>query len=498
MRKNRIIQQQNEFSILALDDDQTMTITLQAYFSAAGFNVEIENDPVAAIERIRNNNYDILLLDFLMTPVCGDQVVSRIREFNKTLFIILLTGHKSMAPPIKTIRELDIQGYYEKSDRFDQLELLVESCVKSIRQMRTIRDFRDGLRKILDSVPHLYQLQSIDQIMNSALGYTAGFLGSQNSCIYIETDEGQSSFAGSGKYAGDKQAGKVWYEAVCTMAYDPEEQDELVIPLMNESHEIFGVICAEPSDQIKDDALPLFSLYIKQVSGAICNAMLHSLINTKNEELEKTYCTLHDNYLDIISLMRSMVDARDIYTRGHSDRVSHYAQLIARALDKDSEYLDRIKVAGLFHDIGKISISDKILLKDSKLTPEEYEMVKFHAESGKQILSAVSLFKDIAPIVECHHERPDGKGYPHGLKDGNIPEESRIIGIADAFDAMTSNRSYARRLTLEQAIAELQRGKNTQFDSLFVDIFVKLLEDYEAIQEEVNWTYMQPDDVALK
>ena len=497
MRKNRIIQQQNDFSILALDDDQTMTITLQAYFTAAGFNVEIENDPIAAIERIRNNHYDILLLDFLMTPICGDQVVSRIREFNKNIFIILLTGHKSMAPPIKTIRELDIQGYYEKSDKYDQLELLVESCVKSLRQMRTIRDFRDGLRKILDSVPKLYQLQSIKQIMNLVLSQTAVFLGSSNNCIYIETADGQPLFEGSGKYAGNKQAGRLWYEAVCTMAYDPEEEDSLVIPLTNESHEIFGIICAEPSEQIKDDAVPLFNLYIKQVSGAISNAMLHTLLNAKNEELEKTYGTLHDNYLDIISLMRSMVDARDIYTRGHSDRVSHYAQLIARALGKDSDYLDRIKIAGLFHDIGKISISDKILLKDSRLTPEEYEKVKFHAERGKQILSAVSLFKDIAPIVECHHERPDGKGYPNGYQGDDIPEESRIISIADAFDAMTSNRSYARRLTLEQAIDELLRGKGSQFDGKLVDVFVKLLENFDTIQAEVNWTYVQSEEIEI-
>lgn len=495
MRKNRIIQQQNEISILALDDDQTMTITLQAYFSAAGFNVEIENDPVAAIERIRNNKYDILLLDFLMTPICGDQVVTRIREFNKNLFIILLTGHKSMAPPIKTIRELDIQGYYEKSDRFDQLELLVESCVKSIRQMRTIRDFRDGLKQILDSIPHLYQIQSIDQILLAVLGHTVSFLCSQNSCIYIETEDGKPRFSGSGSYAGNEQAGKEWYQSVCSMTYNPEEEEVLVIPLMNEAHEIFGVICAEPSDQVQDDAITLFSLYVRQVSGAICNALLHSLINAKSNELEKTYCALHDNYLDIISLMRSMVDARDIYTRGHSDRVSYYAQLIARAMGKDKDYLDRIKVAGLFHDIGKISISDKILLKDSRLTAEEYELVKFHAERGQQILSAVSLFKDIAPIVESHHERPDGKGYPHGIGDGDIPEESRIISIADAFDAMTSNRSYARRLTLEQATDELRRGKNTQFDSRIVDIFVKLLEDFDTIQEDVNWTYLQSDDI---
>ena len=113
----------------------------------SGYHVDVENNPYTAIERIRTGSYDILLLDFLMAPICGDQVVEEIRKFNKELFIILLTGHKSMAPPVKTIRQLDIQGYYEKNDRFDQLELLVESCVKSIKQMRTIKEYKADLEK---------------------------------------------------------------------------------------------------------------------------------------------------------------------------------------------------------------------------------------------------------------------------------------------------------------------------------------------------------------
>lgn len=138
---------QNRISILTLDDDPIITSTIQAYFQRSGYQVDVENNPHTAIERVRTGSYDILLLDFLMAPICGDQVVEEIRKFNKDLFIILLTGHKSMAPPVKTIRQLDIQGYYEKNDRFDQLELLVESCVKSIKQMRTIREYKSDLEK---------------------------------------------------------------------------------------------------------------------------------------------------------------------------------------------------------------------------------------------------------------------------------------------------------------------------------------------------------------
>ena len=146
MRKSKIAAPA-QISILTVDDDPIITSTIKDYFERSGYDVDIENDPVNAIERVRTGNYDIMLLDFLMNPICGDQVVEEIRKFNKDLFIVLLTGHKSMAPPVKTIRLLDIQGYYEKDDRFDQLELLVESCVKSIKQLRTIREYQNDMSR---------------------------------------------------------------------------------------------------------------------------------------------------------------------------------------------------------------------------------------------------------------------------------------------------------------------------------------------------------------
>ena len=144
MRKSRKTLD-TQISILTLDDDPIITSTIQDYFKRSGYEVDVENNPIKAIERIKVSSYDILLLDFLMSPICGDQVVEEVRKFNKNLCIILLTGHKSMAPPIKTIRQLDIQGYYEKDERFDQLELMVESCVKSIRQMRVIQEYQESL-----------------------------------------------------------------------------------------------------------------------------------------------------------------------------------------------------------------------------------------------------------------------------------------------------------------------------------------------------------------
>ena len=160
--------------------------------------------------------------------------------------------------------------------------------------------------------------------------------------------------------------------------------------------------------------------------------------------------------------------------------------LLAQALGKPQEYVERIRVAGLFHDIGKIAVPDDILMKEGPLSDAEYEVIKEHPEHGAQILAAVSQLFDILPAVRYHHERYDGKGYPQGLKGDEIPESARIIAVADAFDAMVSTRRYRRSMSLECAVKELIEGKDTQFDGRMVDIFLPLLEHYEDILEEMK------------
>lgn len=492
MRKNKVVKQQTEFSILTLDDDEIMTVTLQSYFQSSGYTVDIENDPYRAIERIRNHHYDILLLDFLMKPICGDVVVQKIREFNPDLYIILLTGHKSMAPPIQTIRELDIQGYYEKSDRFDQLELLVESCVKSIRQMRLIRRYQESLQKIVDNIPALYLIQDTQSVAKTVLRQSAEFLEASDLYIYLEQKGSpRPVFEGTGRYCNRPEIGQEGLRRILEQGeLSPVcDKNALCFPLIDGQHRVFGIICADVSVKATPDIVTLFELYCKQAGAALSNVFLHTLLNDKNIELENAYASLRDNYLEIITVMRSMVDARDIYTRGHSDRVAFYAGLLAREMGKDEDFIQRIHVAGTFHDIGKIGTSDDILFKSSKLTDQEFDEIKKHSARGKKILSAVTLFQDIAPIVESHHERYDGTGYPSGLRGLDIPEEARMISIADAFDAMTSNRRYRSSMTLEQAKQELIRGKGTQFDAQLVDHFLKAIVDFDSIQTIIERTY---------
>ena len=354
MRIGNILKEQEEtqnaqnnnssYKILAVDDEIGIVDSLSIFLKRSGYTFAGETDPTKAIERLKNEHFDLLLLDFIMTPLHGDQVVEEIRKFNKELYIILLTGHKDLAPPLETIRRLDIQGYCEKSDKFDQLLLLIESGIKSVAQMQEIKRI--------------------------------------------------------------------------------------------------------------------------------------------NDELSDTYEKLEKAYMESIQTVRYTVEAKDTYTRGHSDRVSEYSVLIGEKLGLNEEDLRRLRIGGLFHDVGKIGVPDNILQKNGKLSDDEYSEIKNHPTIGAHILSSASIFQDIIPIVKHHHERFDGRGYPGQLKGEEIPYLARIAAVADSFDAMTSRRVYRDSLPINVVIEEIEKNKGTQFDPSVADAFLDILRNnYDKIKE---------------
>lgn len=347
MRKglqNLVSSENTNYKIIAVDDEQGILDSLSIFLKRSGYNFTGVTNPQEAVEKVRNEHFDLMILDFIMTPIHGDQVVEEIRTFNKDIYILLLTGHKDLAPPLDTIKRLDIQGYCEKSDKFDQLLLLIESGIKSIKQMNEIKKI--------------------------------------------------------------------------------------------------------------------------------------------NDKLSDTYDKLEKAYLESIQTLRYTVEAKDTYTRGHSDRVSEYSVLIGKQLGLPDNEIKNLQLGGLFHDVGKIGIPDTILQKDSKLTDDEYSQIKNHPSIGAHILSTATIFQDIIPIVKHHHEKYDGTGYPGQLKGNDIPYLARITAIADTFDAMTSKRSYRDSLPLEIVISEFEKYKGTQFDPEITDVFLDILKNhYNEIQE---------------
>lgn len=191
----------------------------------------------------------------------------------------------------------------------------------------------------------------------------------------------------------------------------------------------------------------------------------------------------------VIRLMRAMssaIDARDAYTRGHSRRVGRYAQGIAKHLKLNDEECEQLYLTGLLHDIGKIGVPDRVLLKAGRLSDEEFDLIKQHPEIGYRILEPIAELSFALPGVLHHHERVDGRGYPHGLQGDNIPFSARILAVADAYDAMTSSRTYRTAMTMDRARQILTEGAGQQWDKNIVVAFLRILDDVVVSQDSTK------------
>lgn len=204
---------------------------------------------------------------------------------------------------------------------------------------------------------------------------------------------------------------------------------------------------------------------------------LESEVERRTEELEESRHKLQILSLQVVKTLASAIDAKDRYTNGHSSRVAMYSKEIARRAGKPVEFQDEIYIVALLHDIGKIGIPDNILNKNSKLTDEEYETIKQHPSIGVEILKNITEMPNIEIGAHYHHERFDGKGYPEGLAGYDIPEIGRIIAVADAYDAMTSRRSYRSALPQEAVREEIVKGRGLQFDPDFADVMLKMIDE---------------------
>ena len=206
------------------------------------------------------------------------------------------------------------------------------------------------------------------------------------------------------------------------------------------------------------------------------------LIYQSNEQIIKTQQKhrkeLEEFTKSIIGAFTNCIDGKDAYTNGHSYRVALYTTMLANKLGvTDQATLDKYYNIGLLHDIGKISIPDAILTKPGKLTPDEFETIRSHAQEGYKILKDVKIQEDIADGAHYHHERYDGTGYPDGLFGKDIPLVARIIAVADAFDAMSSTRSYRKKLPLDYIAKEIETYAGTQFDPEVANAFLSLYEE---------------------
>lgn len=249
----------------------------------------------------------------------------------------------------------------------------------------------------------------------------------------------------------------------------------MITPLKVEN-KITGFISLDISKYSKKK----FSEEYKEIMKALALLASSFMANKMSARIQ------HETQLSLVRSLVELVETRDAYTRGHSERVARYAKKIASDLFKDDERLNNLYLAGLLHDIGKIVIDDEILNKAGQLSVYEEQKMMEHPETGYRVLNAGKQLRPIANFVKCHHERWDGKGYPDKLKGEEIPLEARILTVADSFDAMMSERPYREgSMNLEQVIEELKENAGTQFDPAIVKRFIYLIDSGEIIVENL-------------
>jgi len=199
---------------------------------------------------------------------------------------------------------------------------------------------------------------------------------------------------------------------------------------------------------------------------------LKKLVAERTVKLQEAYLTLKKAHLDSVKVLAGAIDAKDPYTRGHSDRVRQMSLQIAAALGFTQERMEVLEYGALLHDIGKIGIKDEILRKPKALSAEEYQKIREHPLIGVKIVEGIEFFKDKIPMIRNHHEQFDGKGYPDRLAGEAIPLEARIIAVPDAFDAMASLRPHQRTRSLGDILLEMEQYRGSQFDPRILEIFL--------------------------
>lgn len=211
----------------------------------------------------------------------------------------------------------------------------------------------------------------------------------------------------------------------------------------------------------------------------------YELLSAKETILKE----LKELFFTTIKSISSALDAKDQYTSGHSFRVTMYSLILASEMRLEDDIIEQAEMAGLLHDIGKIGISDYILSKPGKLTNEEYEIMKLHPALGKKMLNGIKKLNDVSLWLNSHHERWDGKGYPEGISGEEIPLTSRILAVADTYDAMTTDRSYRKALSHQTAVEEIERCSGSQFDPLIVEVFLRIKDIFESSSQNPDYYY---------
>ena len=468
--------------ILLIDDEKVIRDVASEILKGSGYHVETECCGEDGFQRLLLEPFDLVITDIKMPGLSGIQLIKMIRErVSSELPVIVITGNGTVDTAIETMAH-GTQGFVvkpftpEKMSKTVQRVLEKDSLIRENIKLKALIPLLEVSKRMVAEV-HVARLT--DMIVDEAAKYTAADQASlmmvdQEGQLQVKQTQGTLLPEEEGKSSGSFQLAE-WVmnnkrpfllgapfsadAPFSRTSFSDQLSSILCVPIVlkGESMGVLSLSYIACKSRFSDSDMELISVLCGQAAIAVENARLH----------ERT----EQQYFSMISTLASAIEARDRYTADHAARLARCAVLIGEEMGVESGYLHTIATAGLLHDIGKIGIPDHILLKQGKLTEEEYDVIKTHPDIGVNILNKMADMESVKLLVKYHHEQFSGGGYPSGLAGDDIPLGARIIALADAFEAMTSARPYRQPMSLECALKEIKEGAGTQFDPDVVNAF---------------------------
>ena len=488
--------------ILVVDDEEMILNIFREYLeSMNNYTVFTASDGLEALDIVKKEEINCCFTDLVMPRLDGLELTERIHLYDNTIPVVVMTGYPSMDSAIKTLKN-GVVDFLTKPIKMDQISLAIERVMRErslfvdnlllkeeAKRNERLREINQELHQKIKEVETINLiLHHLDQAATSKDLFTilVDLSGEVTSC-----DEAHFCISGQGmrdpviitSFFKDKDrtigdAGciegdiikKVEDDGIPLLIRENDNNDSIMaIPLKIRSR-VFGILISLIRDSkryFNEKDLYFLNFLTEKASFLIENLAL--------------YENIYENLFSALYAFVETIEARDPYTKQHSTRVTGYAVSIAKAIRCSQEEIDMLDVSGNLHDIGKIGIPDNILLKPGRLTEGEFEVIKRHPIIGGNIIGHFGLWTDEQKIIKHHHERWDGRGYPDRLKGEETPFLSRIISVADVYDALTSDRSYRKRMEDDVSVGIIREEAGSQFDPKIVDVFLKLHDQGEII-----------------
>ncbi len=488
-----------EAHILVVDDESSVRELLQEFLSLEGYGVDTAADGNDALDHLGKSSYDIILTDLEMPGMNGLDLLKKADALGQSHKFIMLTGYGTVETAIMALK-LGAIDYILKPFKLEELGLIIRNAI----HRRKLEEENIRLKEALS----LYQISEA-MVMNSNVRSVIELI-LEKAMIELDADIIMLSLK---EPLSSPRVKRMYKSAVGITARDAVrllDRDKVFGMLREKRYVIVngGGINAIASDDgppvdvrsflsvavgFSDRFYGAFSAFrvkenmpfteANRKLAAIFAERLTSLLEVKRSDEG-----LQLAMIESIESFANALEAKEPYTKGHSDRVSVYAKMLAERMHLDGKSVSDIAQAGRLHDIGKIGMRYDALTKTDGLSKEEYDQFKMHTIVGANILKPMKFLADIIPIILYHHERYDGKGYPEGLKGTEIPIGARVLAVCDSFDVMTSDRPYRKPLSRERVLADLKNNKGTQFDPEVVDAMLLLIEEGEVpIKDMEHW-----------